>query len=220
MGQGVVIQTIIFDWDGTLVRSLDLWIDGYLAAFARRDLTYSPDDIVAEFFHEHHLVAGRHPHLDFPAIADEARAHVRAKASRVALYDGAVETLAGLAAQGITLALVSSSPGRVLEIGLGAHGLGGRFASVLAGDDGFGHKPDALPFVETLRRLGAQAGTTLVVGDSHVDILAGQAAGCRTCLFAPAENRLFHDHARLRRMGVDHDIAKLPDILHHTAARG
>jgi pyrophosphatase PpaX len=214
-----LIQHVIFDWDGTLVRSLDLWIDGYHAAFARRDLVYSPDEIVAEFFHEHDRVADRHPHLDFAVIADEARAHVRQGSARVALYDGAVETLAGLAARGITLSLVSSSPREVLQIGLMAHGLDACFASVLAGDDGFGHKPDPLPFGETLRRLGASAVTTLIIGDSHVDILAGQAAGCRTCLFAPAENRLFHDHARLRTIGADHDIAQLAEILRHTDAR-
>ena len=201
------------------MRSLDLWVDGYLAAFARRELAYTPAQIAAEFFQEHHLVAGRHPHLDFALIAEEVRAHVRQASARVALHDGAVEALTGLAALGITLALVSSSPRAVLEIGLAAHGLDGTFASVLAGDDGFGHKPDPMPFVETLRRLGARAATTLIVGDGHVDILAGQAAGCRTCLFAPAENALFHDHARLRAMGADHDVTRLAEVLHHAGAR-
>ena len=215
-----MIATIIFDWDGTLARSLDLWVDGYHAAFARRDLRYSTENIVADFFHDHHLVADKHPHLDFAVIADEARAHVLDAAARVALYDGALAVLAGLAGRGLALALVSSSPRGVLETGLGAHGLGGVFASVIAGDDGFGHKPDPLPFAETLRRMAARAEATLIIGDSHVDILAGQAAGCRTCLFAPEENRVFHDHDRLRTLGADHDIAVLADLLHHTVGRG
>ncbi len=211
----MTIRTIIFDWDGTLARSLHLWTDGYHAAFARRALTFSDAEIVAEFFHDHHLVADRHPHLDFPAIADEARRHVHAAAGAVTLHDGASDILEALAARGLTLALVSSSPRAVIESGLRTHALDPHFASVLAGDDGFGHKPDPAPFAETLRRLSANAAETLIVGDSHVDILAGQASGCRTCLFAPAENALFHDHARLRNLGADHHIDHLSAVARH-----
>ena len=59
--------------------------------------------------------------------------------------------------------MVSSSPRVALERGLAAHDLGGLFASIIAGDDGFGHKPDALPFAETLARIGATAEDRLVM---------------------------------------------------------
>ena len=45
------------------------------------------------------------------------------------------------------------------------------------------------------------AAETLIVGDSHVDILAGQAVGCQTCWFAPDVNDVFHDFARIRGIG-------------------
>jgi pyrophosphatase PpaX len=211
------VGAVIFDWDGTLARSLDLWVDGYVRAFARRDLRYGPETIVAEFFQEHHLVADRHPHLDFPVIADEARAHVHEAVAGVRLHDGAVAVLEALAGRGLRLALVSSSPRQALERGMAAHGLAGHFASVIAGDDGFGHKPDPLPFAETLGRIGASAAETLVIGDSHVDILAGRAAGCRTCWFAPPENRLFHDFDHLAGLGADHRVSGLADLLGHVS---
>ena len=214
----MTIAAVIFDWDGTLARSLDLWVDGYAHAFARRDLRYAAGTIVAEFFQEHHLVAARHPHLDFPVIAAEARAHVHDTVAGVRLHDGAVAVLEGLAAAGVRLALVSSSPRAALERGMAAHGLGGHFASVIAGDDGFGHKPDPLPFTETLNRIGARAEAALVIGDSHVDILAGRAAGCRTCWFAPPENRLFHDFDHLAGLGADHRVAGLADLMGHVKA--
>ena len=205
--------TVIFDRDGTLARTLQQWIDGYRAAFARRDLGFSDDRIIADFLHEHHLVAARQPDLDFPVIAQEACAFVFAAVARVALYRGAVGLLAALRTQGMTLALVSSSPRRALERGLGAQGLAGLCRSIIAGDDGFGHKPDALPFTETLRRLGADAGQTLFICDSHVDVLAGQAAGCRTCLLRPDANRPFHDQARLDGLGADLRIAVLAEVV-------
>ena len=134
------MRTVIFDWDGTLARTLHLWIDGYETAFDRRGLRYGRAQIVADFFHEHDKVPARHPSLDFAPIAVEARAHVFAAVAAVGLYDGAVDLLRDLQAQGVRLALVSSSPRAALERGLAAHDLGGFFASVIAGDDGFGHK--------------------------------------------------------------------------------
>ena len=209
------IQTIIFDWDGTLARTLHLWIDGYRDALARRNLSFSTETIVADFFHEHHLVADRHPQLDFAAVAIDARHHVFAAATAVGLHPGALATLRQLAERGIRLALVSSSPRALLERGLGAHDLAGHFVSVIAGDDGFGHKPDPLPFRESLRRMGAVPETTLAIGDSHVDILAGQAAGCRTCWFAPDENGMFHDFAHIAGLGADHRVNDLASVLAH-----
>ena len=211
----MTITTIIFDWDGTLARTLDLWVDGYHHAFARRNLRFASETIVAEFFHEHHLVPDRHPHLDFGPIVEEARAHVFAAAVSVTLYEGARGVLEDLTRQGLRLGLVTSSSRRLLERGLEANGVAGFFGSIVAGDDGYGHKPDPLPFAETLARLEATGGETLIIGDSHVDILAGKAAGCRTCWFAPPENDLFHPHSRALAGQADHHVTHLERLLAH-----
>lgn len=44
------VQNIIFDWDGTLARTLELWLVGYQTSLNRRDLKFEPKEIVAEFF--------------------------------------------------------------------------------------------------------------------------------------------------------------------------
>ncbi len=206
-GRILGIRTIIFDWDGTLARTLDLWVQGFHAAFARRDLHFPTTFIIAEFFHEHHKVAARHPQLDFHTVAEEARTHVRDGIGTVALYAGAAQALQDASALGMSLALVTSSPRAVVTRGLSAHDLTGAFASVIAGDDGFDHKPDTRPLTQTLARLTARPDETMVIGDSHVDILAGQAAGCRTCWYTPQHNRLFHDFTRLEGLGADHRLA-------------
>jgi len=211
----MTITTIIFDWDGTLAQTLHLWIDGYTHAFARRDMHHAPETIAAEFFSEHHRVADRHPHLDFAPIVDEARAHVFEAAARVNLYDQAHDTLAALTARGLRLGLVSSSGRELLLRGLGAHDLDRWFGSIIAGDDGFGHKPDPLPFAETLRRLGARAEQTLIIGDSHVDVLAGKALGCRTVWFTPPQNHLFQTSWRDVAQGADHHVTDLMSLLDH-----
>jgi len=205
-------QNIIFDWDGTLARTLELWLDGYRISLRRRDLKFEPKVIVAEFFHNHKDVPARHPDIDFPVIAEEARNHVFQCAHTVNLYDEALETLAILKEDKKSISLVSSSSRNMLDKGVNVHGLENYFMSIVAGDDGYGHKPDTLPFEETLNRMGVSAAETLVIGDSHVDILAGKALGCQTCLFAPPQNSLFHDQEHLKSMNADHEINCLSDL--------
>lgn len=207
------IRNIIFDWDGTLVRTLELWLAGYQHSFERRNLHFEPQEIVVEFFQNHHEVPARHPDIDFPLIAEETRSHVFQTLQEVELYEGAIDTLNKLLRSNKGLSLVSSSSRQLLNNGLRTHSLENAFASTIAGDDGYGHKPDTLPFEETLNRIGANARDTLVIGDSHVDIEAGKSLGCQTCLFAPPQNMIFHNFTHLQSMNADYEIDSLPDLL-------
>jgi pyrophosphatase PpaX len=209
----MTIKSIIFDWDGTLAKTLDLWLAGFQQSFAARSLSFAPREIVTEFFQNHHLVPQRHPDMDFPNIAAEARAHVFDAASSVALYDRVHDTLSALKELDVRKSLVTSSPRHLLTKGIAAHGVADFFVSTITGDDGFGHKPDPLPFRETLDRMGARADQTLIIGDSHVDILAGQKAGCKTCWFAPAQNDLFHDFDMIRGIGADYEVGCISDLV-------
>lgn len=209
----MAIRNIIFDWDGTLAKTLDLWLEGYQQSFDRRGLRFKPIDIVREFFHNHHEVPERYPDIDFTTIAEETRNHVLQSLSTMDLYDGAPEILTALKQKDKSLSLVTSSARHMLTEGLSTHNLGDFFASTIAGDDGYGHKPAELPFEETLNRMGASASETLIVGDSHVDIQAGQAIGCQTCWFAPPQNRLFHNFEHVKSMGADHEIDEFIDLI-------
>ena len=211
----MTIQNIIFDWDGTLARTLELWLKGYQQALEKRDLKFEPNEIAAEFFHNHHEVPDRHPNIGFPKIAEETRDYVLQALQKVELYPRAIDTLALLKGSGMSFGFVSSSARRLLNAGLKAHKIDAFFPSIVAGDDGFGHKPDTLPFEETLNRIGANASETLVIGDSHVDILAGKSLGCKTCLFAPSTNALFHDFKHLRSLESDIEIDHLTKLLRH-----
>lgn len=201
------IKSVIFDWDGTLAKTLDLWLQGFQASFRSRGHRFDPKFIVKEFFHDHPKVLTRHPELEFPTVAEETRSYVYNGLSTVELYEGTTETLKSLKNKGMTLTLVTSSPRHLLDRALGAHDLGHFFVSVVAGDDGFGHKPSSLPFETTLDRVGATASETLIIGDSHVDIQAGKASGCQTCWFAPEHNSLFHDFEHIRSTSPDHEIS-------------
>ena len=206
------IKSLIFDWDGTLARTLDLWLQGFQVSFRSRGHRFDPKFIVKEFFHNHPEVPTRHPDLEFPTVAEETRSYVFNCLPTVELYEGAKETIKSLKNNGKRLTLVTSSPRQLLDRALIAHDLGHLFDSIIAGDDGYGHKPSPLPFEATLERVGATASETLIIGDSHVDIRAGKSSGCQTCWFAHEHNSLFHDFKHIRSLSPDHEISNVQKL--------
>lgn len=109
----------------------------------------------------------------YPRFVDTYAAHT-AEHSRP--YPGVLDALDALAAQGITLAVVTNKLEALTLPLLGATGLLPRFATVIGGDTlGPGTaKPSPAPILEMVRRCGSPAA---FVGDSIYDVQAAQAAG-------------------------------------------
>lgn len=207
------INTIIFDWDGTLGMTLHLWLAGYQHGLQQQGHAMEESTIVRDLFYDHDRAPDKVPDVDFAKLVRDAKAHLHDNLPNLILYTHAKQTLENLAEAGITLTLVTSSPRNLLERGLAQHGLAACFTSIIAGDDVDYHKPHPEPFHKTLKAIEATPEKTLIIGDSHVDILAGKAAGTRTCLFTPQENALFYDFDILRATDPDINIDSLDQLL-------
>jgi phosphoglycolate phosphatase-like HAD superfamily hydrolase len=68
---------------------------------------------------------------------------------------------------------------------LTAHKMAPYFTEILAGDDHYPRKPDPTAFETVIKKHNFSLAETLAIGDRDLDILAGQAAGVRTCFFGP-----------------------------------
>jgi putative hydrolase of the HAD superfamily len=105
-----------------------------------------------------------------------------------ALHLGAAEAVAGLAARGIALGIVSNTgrtPGIILRKVLERHNLLHHFAAVSYSDEVGYRKPDAEIFHRTLAVLGAEARAAAHVGDNPVaDVQGAQGIGMRGVHFA------------------------------------
>lgn len=207
------LKNIIFDWDGTLGMTLHLWLAGYRRGMENQGHEYCDATLASEFFYEHDKGAIKYPHVDFAKLVGDAYGYIEAHLHTLALYEMAEETLARLRENGTQLALVTSSPRKLLMGGLKVHNLEKYFSSIIAGDENFEHKPHPAPFNETLRRLEIHSAETLIIGDARTDIIAGQAARTKTCLFTPNDNQLFHNFDELSRIGADFTISSLTDII-------
>ena len=97
-------------------------------------------------------------------------------AEDLAPMPGALDLLAALRAEGVPLALVSSSY-RVLVDAVLAQ-LDVRFDLVLAGDEVRHAKPHPEPYTTACAGLGAAPGGAVVLEDSPAGIQSAEAAGC------------------------------------------
>lgn len=202
---------IIFDWDGTLAKSLHLWLTGFRTSLAAQD-HHIPDHIITQhFFTELDQTEKQYPTLDMELLILKTREYIHINSHELELYPGVPQTLDAL--RDTPLALVSSSPRMILETSLFANNLIPHFSSIIAGDDGKQYKPHPEAFLATIEHHGVSPEQTLIIGDTHTDIMAGHAAGAHTCFFAPDENALFHDFSKTRALTPHYEISSLTELL-------
>ena len=125
------------------------------------------------------------------------------------LYPGVKEGLDRL--YWAEFAIVTNKPEKLSRKLLEALGLGHRFRTILGGDSIPLRKPDPAPLREAMRRCGATAQETVMVGDSPGDIKAGRAAGVITCGIAGG----FRGREALEAAGCDLVITSIAELADH-----
>jgi phosphoglycolate phosphatase len=96
-------------------------------------------------------------------------------------YDGMPETLARLRAVS-PLTVLTNKPGRATMRILEGLRLDAYFKQVLGGDTPYGRKPNPGGLRHLMAAAQATASTTVLVGDSRIDLQTARGAGVRICL--------------------------------------
>jgi pyrophosphatase PpaX len=204
-------RCLLFDWDGCLADTLQLWLDGYRAALDRRGLQSEDQVILRELFNDW---AGpdRFGVPDAARFIEEVAGYLENHTAAVSLNPYAAEVLAELKARGHATALLTASRRRLVRPVLEARGISGLLDVVLTVEDVHRHKPDPEVLFKALELLGSSAAEALLVGDSDKDIQAGRAAGVATALYLPAHNLRFYDEDELRRWQPDYVIRDFREL--------
>lgn len=173
----------IFDFDGTLVDSMDLWHEIDVAYLQARgldcpgDLSYAVSGMsftqTAEYFKERFALPD--------AVADikaewNAMSH-QMYLDAVALKPGVREFLASLHAQGKPLAIATSNVRPTTEAYLKKHGLDHYFQALVFSCEVGAGKPDPTVFLEAARQLAVAPGDNLVFEDTLAGVRGAVAAG-------------------------------------------
>ncbi|HEY4368225.1 MAG TPA: HAD family phosphatase [Steroidobacteraceae bacterium] len=210
-------RAVLFDFDGTLTPSLPLWIRAYQIAMAQYGIVLDEAEVRRRcLFRDWTQVA-----IDFSiGSGEQFRAHVDA-GLKVSFLDAqlfplARELIEHCRFHGLQTALVTSSPrGPVADV-LDRLVMGGLFDFVICGDEVQNYKPHPEALLTTLAALECAPADAVMIGDSHVDILAGKAAGTRTALFLPVDHDRFDAAERLLATAPDHifyDHSAVPQLL-------
>lgn len=120
------------------------------------------------------------------------------------LYDGIMELLDALDADGWLLGIATGNSDRGLQRILDHHGLNQRFVTLQTADR-HPSKPHPSMALTALAESGAEAENSIMIGDTSYDMEMGKAAGMTTI----GVDWGYHDTAILRASGADH-IAVTP----------
>lgn len=194
------VQAVVFDLDGVLVDSEELWdeVRRGLAADAGRPWpaeatramlgmstvewsTYLTDEVG---------VPGRPPDVA-AAVIERMAAHYR---SRLPLLPGAVEVVRRLGRRW-PLGLASSSPRRLIDTVLESADLGSWFRASVSTEEVAAGKPSPAVYLEAARRLGMVPPRGVAIEDSSNGLRSAAGAGLRVVAlpnvaFSPAEDAL------------------------------
>ena len=206
-------SSVIFDWDGTLGMTLHLWLKAYRATLSDLGFNYSDKVIIDDFFYEHIKTNLKYPEIDFPVFMKNVHNYMINNVSSLVLYEGVNEVLEKLKDNNITLALVSSSPKKLLMEELEQHRLSKFFSVIITSDDYKNHKPDPEPFLKVIEVAKINPKTTLVLGDATNDIMTAKATGIDFCFFLPKENKIFYDFNKLKESNPTYFVESLNDFI-------
>ena len=208
--------TILFDFDGTLVPSLDLWLQAFQYAISQYGREIPEQTIIDRFYYRDY--ADVCAEFDFPNAADMER-HVHdgiATAYETAvLFDDARHVLDATRAAGLKTGLVTSSPRPEVMAALKRLGIDGKFDTIVTGSDIVNFKPHPEPVLLALTNLGETPESALFVGDYIFDVLAGKAAGTTTALFLPDRHDRFYDFDKLRATEPTYVFATYRELAQH-----
>ena len=202
-----MIEAVIFDLDGVLLDSEQVW-DDVREQLARERGGRWHDRAQADMMGMSSTEWSRYMHdvIGLPESPEEINAEVvRRMLDRyeqdLPVIDGAVEAVRRLAAS-FRLGVASSSNRPLIDAALGHAGIADAFAATVSSEEVPHGKPSPDVYVEAARRLGVAPGRSVAVEDSASGIRSAHAAGMRVVAipnrrYPPPEEALALASARL-----------------------
>jgi HAD superfamily hydrolase (TIGR01509 family) len=179
-----VIEAVVFDLDGVIVDSEQVWDDvreqlarergGTWHEAAQTDMMGMSSTEWSRYMHERIGLAESPEEIDAEVVS---RLLARYRES-LPLIDGSVAAVRRLA-QRFTLGIASSSNRPVIEVVLDRAGIAGLFAAVVSSEEVARGKPAPDVYLESARRLGVEPGRCAAIEDSSNGIRSAHAAGMR-----------------------------------------
>lgn len=204
------ISIVLFDWDGTGVKTREIWDDAVaqtarMGVFLGRELTTDEIRTTMSDFEGAGRRNGLAPEVAV-SYANAIRAVAEPQIIKARYYDGFIELLKDLADGEFRLGIVSTFK-HVAEH-VERRGLKEYFDVIVGGGDVAEKKPAPDGILLALQRLDAlgEKHRAVYVGDEANDINAAISAGIKSILFCPHEHSKTHDVGLLRTLNPTHRV--------------
>lgn len=193
-------EYFLFDWDGTLAQTPEIWIDAIEAELknfgvanpSRAEIARKLGDFQIGFFYG---LQGERETAFQEATVKRATDNL----PKAELHDNAAAVLVQLRKQRKKLALITSSKQEWLVLTIKRHALTEAFDVIVTLDDVTNHKPHPEGVELALKKLGCRDKTkALMLGDTDKDIRAAHGAGIDSLLFYPSVHQNIYDFGHLQ----------------------
>jgi HAD superfamily hydrolase (TIGR01509 family) len=179
------LKAVVFDLDGVLVDSFEVWRRLFNLALSTR----GHDPLSAREFQ---ALWGQGVEADIrmffpgatvPELQKFYEDHFGKCLNDLRVFPDTLPVVDTLARRGLKLGIASNSAPRIIAGTLTAAGLDGRFSAVVGAGGPLKGKPEPDTLLAALDELGAKPGEAVFIGDSPYDIEAGRRAGVATIGF-------------------------------------
>ena len=189
---GKEYEHILMDWDGSIVKTLDVWLSACRIVLENYGHELTDLEIGKSFGAFPGLLQDLGVSRPNEGMSQAASLAIK-QLPTADLYPGALDILRYLQENGKTTALLTSSEHNQVQSLLQYHNLEPYFKAVVTGETTTHRKPNPEPLLFAMQHLGARYDNTIIVGDSSHDILAGSRAGIDSVLVFPPEHHKFYD---------------------------
>ena len=204
---------ILFDWDGGLANTLDLWLRSYRKTF--KELAFTPTDreIIKEVFGTW-TGAKKLRVNNLKKFNEKLQENFNSIRDKTKLHDGVKETLLDLKEKGKKLAIVSTSKKQDVVIPiLKREKLENLFDVILGKEDVKEYKPSPEIIYKALELMNGKKEVAIIIGDSGKDVNAGKNAGIATGVFYPKENEYFYTLEEIKSWQPDYMFRDFKQLL-------
>jgi HAD superfamily hydrolase (TIGR01509 family) len=205
------INTLLFDWDGTLVDSAQLGLTAFEQSFADLGVTFDREIYRTAYSPNWYSV---YEAMGLPKekwqLADDLWVQHYGEQTALPL-PGVQETISALKQRGYRLGVVSSGNECRVAREINDLGLESFFEVVVCNEQMENKKPDPEGLETAMRSLGCSSEATGYVGDSPEDIEMGKRAGLLTVGVLSA----YPTSWKLKSQQPDILIESLPELLDH-----
>jgi pyrophosphatase PpaX len=190
----------LFDWDGTLARTLPVWLTAIQDGYAQYGITATVEEIGSRLGDWQATVEPL-PVAVRDRFREQAEATANAQLAKPPLYKDALELLQALKAANKKLALITTTKREAIDMVLSHHELVPLFDIVITGDEVAQHKPSPEGIFAALNHLGIEKDRAVMLGDSDKDLGAAKNASVDSVLFYPESHKIIHSKTHLESFG-------------------